>query len=65
MRWEEYKKIEKDLGQYDKIKNILGMWSMFFYKKKIFEDHNGFDERFWAHMEEIDCAGGFKIQIIK
>ena len=52
-----YKKIEKDLGQYDKIKDIFwACGACFFVRKKIFEDHNGFDEIFWAHMEEIDLC---------
>ena len=52
-----YKIIEKDLGQYDKIKDIFwACGACFFVRKKIFEDHNGFDERFWAHMEEIDLC---------
>ena len=25
-------------------------------RKNIFESHNGFDENFWAHMEEIDLC---------
>ena len=52
-----YKKIEKDLGQYNRIKNIFwACGACFFVRKKIFEDHNGFDEIFWAHMEEIDLC---------
>ena len=63
-----YKKIEKDLGQYDKIKDIFwACGACFFVRKKIFEDHNGFDEIFWAHMEEIDLCwriqnSGYKIR---
>ena len=52
-----YKKIEKDLKQYDKIKDIFwACGACFFIRKKIFENHNGFDESFWAHMEEIDLC---------
>jgi len=56
-----YKIIEKDLGQYDKIKDIFwACGACFFIRKKIFEDHNGFDEIFWAHMEEIDLCWRIK-----
>ena len=61
-----YKKIEKDLGQYDKIKDIFwACGACFFVRKKIFVDHNGFDEDFGLIWKKLTCAGGFKIQDIK
>ena len=52
-----YNKIEKDRGQYDKISDIFwACGACFFIRKKVFDFHNGFDERFWAHMEEIDLC---------
>ena len=52
-----YNKIEKDLNQYDKLSDIFwACGACFFIRKNIFESHNGFDENFWAHMEEIDLC---------
>tara|TARA_Y100000991_G_scaffold215425_1_gene205813 strand:- start:347 stop:1321 length:975 start_codon:yes stop_codon:yes gene_type:complete len=52
-----YKNIEKDNNQYDNISNIFwACGACFFIRKNIFEIHNGFDEKFWAHMEEIDLC---------
>ncbi|WP_111309469.1 glycosyltransferase family 2 protein [Confluentibacter sediminis] len=47
--------IEKDEGQYDN--NIDIFWASgacFFVRSKVFNELNGFDEHFFAHMEEID-----------
>lgn len=49
--------IEKDKGQYNDSVNIF--WSSgacLFIRKNVFEELNGFDERFFAHMEEIDIC---------
>ena len=52
-----YNKIEKDFNQYDKLSDIFwACGACFFIRKNIFESHNGFDENFWAHMEEIDLC---------
>lgn len=52
-----YNKIEKDFNQYDKLSDIFwACGACFFIRKNIFESHNGFDESFWAHMEEIDLC---------
>ena len=50
-----FNSIEKDLGQYDNITKIF--WASgtgFITKKSIFKKLGGFDEHFFAHMEEID-----------
>jgi len=49
--------IEKDKGQYNQ--NIDIFWASgacFFIRKKTFDMLNGFDERFFCHMEEIDLC---------
>lgn len=49
--------IERDTGQYDD--TIPVFWASgacFFIRKSIFEKLNGFDESFFAHMEEIDLC---------
>lgn len=49
--------IEKDLGQYDDTVPIFwASGACFFIRKSIFQDLNGFDESFFAHMEEIDLC---------
>ncbi|MEO8933406.1 MAG: glycosyltransferase family 2 protein, partial [Xanthomarina sp.] len=47
--------IEKDEGQYNDITNIFwASGACFFVRKTVFETLKGFDESFFAHMEEID-----------
>ena len=47
--------IEKDMGQYnDSIKVFWTSGTAFITKKNIFDQLNGFDEKLFAHMEEID-----------
>ena len=49
--------IEIDKGQYDK--NVDIFWASgacFIVRKKTFDELNGFDERFFCHMEEIDLC---------
>ena len=47
--------LEEDHGQYDKDEKIFwASGACFFVRKKIFESLEGFDEDFFAHMEEID-----------
>ena len=49
-----YDNIESDDGQYDDISKIFwACGACFFIRKEIFELVNGFDENYWAHMEEI------------
>jgi GT2 family glycosyltransferase len=60
--------LEKDLGQYEQSTDIFwATGACFFVKAKVFKDLGGFDERFFAHMEEIDLCwrihnAGFNIQ---
>lgn len=55
--------IEKDLGQYNDTTNIFwASGACFFVRKAVFESLNGFDESFFAHMEEIDfCWRAFNL----
>ena len=49
--------IEKDLGQYNDTTEIFwASGACFFIRKSVFEKLNGFDESFFAHMEEIDLC---------
>lgn len=49
--------IEKDCGQYDDSTEIFwASGACFFIRSDIFKDLNGFDELFFAHMEEIDLC---------
>ena len=47
--------IEKDNGQYNDVVDISwASGACFFVKNEVFKTLNGFDEAFFAHMEEID-----------
>jgi GT2 family glycosyltransferase len=49
--------IEKDQSQYNDIKNIFwASGACFFIKNSVFKTLNGFDESYFAHMEEIDLC---------
>ncbi|WP_299886247.1 glycosyltransferase family 2 protein [uncultured Lacinutrix sp.] len=58
--------IEKDKGQYDNDKAIFwATGACFFIRKNSFNNLNGFDESFFAHMEEIDlCWRAFNLGYI-
>jgi len=52
-----FQTIEKDNGQYDDTTPIFwASGACFFIKKSVFEELQGFDESFFAHMEEIDLC---------
>ncbi|MFL0354371.1 glycosyltransferase family 2 protein [Xanthomarina sp. GH4-25] len=55
--------IEKDKGQYNDVTNIFwASGACFFIRKNLFKTLNGFDESFFAHMEEIDlCWRAFNL----
>ena len=49
--------LEKDNGQYNDTSEIFwASGACFFIRKSVFESLNGFDESFFAHMEEIDLC---------
>lgn len=49
--------IEKDVGQYNDTTTIFwASGACFFIRKSVFESLNGFDDSFFAHMEEIDLC---------
>ncbi|MCA0133213.1 glycosyltransferase family 2 protein [Winogradskyella alexanderae] len=58
-----FKHIEKDIGQYDDNTDIFwASGACFFIKNKIFKSLGGFDEAYFAHMEEIDlCWRAFNL----
>ncbi len=50
-----FETLEKDTGQYNDNRPIFwASGACFFVRKKTFDALNGFDETFFAHMEEID-----------
>ena len=52
-----FENIEKDLGQYDDLSEIF--WASgcaLFIRSSVFWEQNGFDERYFAHQEEIDLC---------
>jgi GT2 family glycosyltransferase len=52
-----FNKIEKDKGQYQKNTEIFwASGACFCIRSKIFKELNGFDERYFAHFEEIDLC---------
>jgi len=49
--------IEKDTGQYNDIVDIFwASGACLFIRNRVFKELNGFDENFFAHMEEIDLC---------
>ncbi|RIA09466.1 hypothetical protein OE09_1304 [Flavobacteriaceae bacterium MAR_2010_72] len=55
--------VEPDRGQYDTNTSIFwASGACFFIRKSVFNELNGFDESFFAHMEEIDlCWRAFNL----
>lgn len=52
-----FESIEKDLGQYDDVATIFwASGACLFIKNQVFKTLHGFDESFFAHMEEIDLC---------
>ncbi|MCD8739861.1 glycosyltransferase family 2 protein [Mucilaginibacter roseus] len=53
--------IEEDKGQYDQSGEVFwASGAALFIKRKCWEESGGFDERFFAHMEEIDLCWRLK-----
>lgn len=49
--------IENDFGQYDDLRSIFwASGACFFIRSSVFKKLGGFDDRFFAHMEEIDLC---------
>ncbi|WBV57758.1 glycosyltransferase family 2 protein [Chryseobacterium daecheongense] len=49
--------VEEDKGQYnDEVEIFWASGCCFFIRSKDFQEQNGFDERFFAHQEEIDLC---------
>lgn len=62
--------IEKDNNQYKDSDIFWASGACFFIRKSVFETLNGFDESFFAHMEEIDLCWrahnlGFNIKYVE
>ena len=56
-----YNAVDIDKNQYEKIYNIFwACGACFFMRKNYFEVAGRFDEKFWAHMEEIDLCWRLK-----
>jgi len=59
--------IEKDTGQYDDVQQVFwASGACMFIRASVFKDLKGFDDTFFAHMEEIDLCwriqrNGFKV----
>jgi GT2 family glycosyltransferase len=56
-----FNSIETDTGQYDDTNEIFwATGACFFIRAKLFKQYGGFDESFFAHMEEIDLCWRMK-----
>lgn len=52
-----FDELETDHGQYDQNQNVFwASGAAFFVRRQLFESLGGFDEDFFAHMEEIDLC---------
>ena len=52
-----FQSIEKDLGQYDDIREVFwATGACMFIRKNVFEELGGFDEDYFAHQEEVDLC---------
>ncbi|MGM0649917.1 MAG: glycosyltransferase family 2 protein [Bacteroidota bacterium] len=56
-----FEHVEKDHGQYDEIHDVLwGAGAALFFRRDLWNAHDGLDEDFFAHMEEIDLCWRIK-----
>jgi GT2 family glycosyltransferase len=56
-----FQTIERDYGQYDDISPVFwASGACMIIRSEVFHDHGGFDEDFFAHMEEIDLCWRIK-----
>lgn len=52
-----FNSIEDDNGQYDDTRNVFwASGACFIIRKSVFDEFGGFDDEFFAHMEEIDLC---------
>ena len=64
-----FTELEKDTGQYDDTREVFwATGACLFVRAELFRKHGGFDEDFFAHMEEIDFCWrmkhlGYKIMV--
>jgi GT2 family glycosyltransferase len=64
-----FQTLEEDNGQYDDIVDVFwATGACFFVRAKVFHELGGFDNRFFAHMEEIDFCwraknSGYRIMV--
>jgi len=65
-----YNSLEEDLGQYDSIQRVFwATGACLMIRSKVFHDHKGFDDDFFAHMEEIELCwriqqSGWEIYVV-
>lgn len=65
-----FTQLEEDNGQYDQIRDVFwATGACMFIRSKVFHQENGFDEDFFAHMEEIDLcwriqSAGYRLCVI-
>ncbi len=58
-----FEDLEEDKGQYDSIQHIFwATGACLFIRSKAFHDVGGFDEHFFAHMEEIDLCWRLQLE---
>lgn len=64
------KKLEEDKGQYDTVEDVFwGTGACLMVRSSVYRDLKGLDDRFFAHMEEIDLCWrmqleGYRITVI-
>ena len=64
------KRVEKDTGQYDRPADVLwATGACLMVRREVWQHFGGLDERFFAHMEEIDLCWrmqleGWKVQVV-
>ena len=52
---------ERDDRQYERAEPCQRLWGMSVYRREAFDQVGGFDEDFWAYMEDVDW--GFRAQL--
>lgn len=63
-------RVEKDMGQYDDVRDLFWIsGAAFACRLSVFKEVGGFDNDFFAHMEEIDLCwryalAGYRVQVV-